>query len=118
MVQQNETFLYQRWAEGLRCTPLDERPNLFFDVLDVLEAFWVLNAGRNFSEFGPLPLQLSEIQAYIELFAPSRDIRLMVQWIYAMDGAFLTHSQERQEARSRMKSKPQAPESKVIPQNV
>jgi hypothetical protein len=67
---------------------LDRKPDLFEDVAEVWEAFWVLNKGRDIG-FGPGFIKLSEIAAYLTMFPHPRPA-FFIRGIQALDSVYLS----------------------------
>lgn len=77
---------------------LAERPELSPDLNYIWEGFWVLSGSRQMG-WGVGPIPLTEIQAYIELFA-IEDRYLFVSCIREMDRVYLEKVQEEKDNKS------------------
>lgn len=67
---------------------LVDKPELYLDLTEYFDAFWVLCRGRLSSDLGVGTLSLTEIKAYCELFEVD-DVRTFVKYITAMDDAYI-----------------------------
>lgn len=63
-------------------------PVLYDDLADIAEAYSVLSASRPTGFSGPLPIPLSEVAAYIELYEVA-DRERFVRLVRALDDAYL-----------------------------
>jgi len=96
-----------RYDRGLSSEPFDNQPDpLYPDLTGVWEAFWILNRGRLFdgASGSPMPLPLSEIEAFIRLF-PQNDVKTFVGRIYMMDSAYLEAIHDKKKTSSKKEEK-------------
>lgn len=85
--------------EGEKVPALDEDPEVedFWDP--VWRGFLFLHSTRQCA-FGPNPIQLSEVLAYLALF-PSPDPQEFAHCVRALDSAYLSWWQERNETKEK-----------------
>lgn len=85
-------LLEVQFARGSVLPALGNRPIVPAHLDYIWEGFWCLMSSRNIG-FGMGPIPLTEIKAYIELFA-IKDVSLFVTCIRAMDSQYLRQKSE------------------------
>ena len=77
---------------------LASKPTIPFSLEWIWKAFWLLSSSRGGSGFGPLPILLTELEAYSRIEEiDSEGLRLLVYHVYRMDSAWLSHVMKKTE---------------------
>ena len=77
---------------------LANQPTIPFSLEWVWEAFWFLCSGRGSSGFGPVPILLTEIEAYSRIKEMDAvGLRTLVFHVRRMDDAWLVHVAKKSE---------------------
>lgn len=84
-------FLYDLQDSGIEVPALDNEPILIEYLIHTYTGFMRLSLTRQVSMGGPLPIQYSEILAFLQL-VPYYDVEDFLYHIRAMDAVFLQHS--------------------------
>jgi len=91
----NVDFLEKRAAVGKSTPALENRPELYADLQGVWSMFWQLHCSRQYG-FGPCPLAVIDITAYMKLYAVTDRIE-SYELIVGMDMEWLKYANSKNE---------------------
>ena len=85
---------------GITPSGLTERPAIRQEDLPYLDGYRFLTRSRAFGEYGPLPISMTDVLAYLELVKEDGvDERLrFLRYVQDMDGVYLEHAAKLAEA--------------------
>lgn len=89
-------MLERRQAKGKNTPALDNRPDLFLDLVEYWEAFWELRKRRPRGQ-GIVPIPISEIVSWLDL-SLIKDLesrRDYLRWITALDNEWAAFAQKK-----------------------
>lgn len=83
-------------ASGGHISALDTKPELYEDLRQDFKAFGELHQSRRYTGFGPSPLCVTDILAYMEMFdiCDYEARKIFLKRIQVMDQAYLQYSIE------------------------
>lgn len=89
-----EFLLNQVWDQlGKEPEPLQNKPEVFPDLVDVVQAFFTLSRSRQIGNV-PSPILVSEMLAYAQVFGVD-DLEMFVTYIQTADDVYLSNFMDR-----------------------
>jgi len=83
-------------VQGYFVPALENKPTLPLYLIEYISAFEILNDRRSHSGFGPLPIQLSEIKAYLDIFSTD-DVERFIRHVSSLDNKWLEIALKRED---------------------
>lgn len=95
-----DTLMEMQETMGIAPRGLADRPALNNNDLPYLDGFRHLGRGRAYGQFGPMPITISDVQAYLSLIKEEEvgERLRFLNVVQAMDSTYLAHASKKSEA--------------------